>query len=73
VSIFTGLFKSRYPTKGRRDWVRLLSPEDRQVFVRMGMEAWEYGRLGGQARARSTKRDNRGRFAPDTFREVGDG
>ena len=62
MSPYTGIFKSHYHLSGR-DWVRLLTPEDRRIFVKMGMEAWEYGHKGGLARAQSCNRDSRGRFA----------
>ena len=62
MSPYTGLFKSRYSLTGR-DWVRRLPPEDRRVFIDMGLQAWEYGHLGGLARARTCNRDSRGRFS----------
>jgi hypothetical protein len=60
MSEYTGIFKARYQTKGRVDWVKLLTEEDKAVFIRMG--------LGGIARARTAKRDARGRFTNGTLR-----
>lgn len=57
---FPNLF-CRYVRKGR-DWIKALSPEDMQAFIRLGLMYAEYGKLGGMARARSAKRDYRGRF-----------
>jgi uncharacterized protein with GYD domain len=65
---YTGIFKARYQTKGRVDWVKLLTEEDKAVFIRMGLAAAEYGRKGGIARARTAKRDARGRFTNGTLR-----
>ena len=59
---YQNLFKSRYQLAGRRDWIRVLDPEDLIVFIRIGLAAADYGRLGGRARAATAKRDNRGRF-----------
>ncbi len=60
---YHNIFKNRYHLTGRRDWVRLLSAEDLMVFVRIGLAAADYGRMGGRARADSAIRDGRGRFA----------
>ena len=57
-----GIFKSRGPLIGR-DWVARLNPEDREVFSWLGRRAGDFGRMGGKARARTAKRDKRGRFA----------
>jgi hypothetical protein len=62
MSEYSGLFKSRYQLKGH-DWVKKLTPEDKQVFIQIGLAATEYGRKGGQKRAETAKRDARGRFA----------
>ena len=59
--IYPDLFKSRYILKGK-DWIRTIEPDDRKVFVELGMKHSEYGRLGGKARAKTAKRDQRGRF-----------
>ncbi|MHC4752301.1 MAG: hypothetical protein ACYTFW_20805 [Planctomycetota bacterium] len=60
---FQGLFKSKYPDLQGRDWINQLSVEDRKVFTWIWQRSHEFGHLGGLARARSAKRDNRGRFA----------
>ena len=62
MSEYTGLFKSRYPNITGSDWIRKVDPDDRRVFVQIGHEHAEHGRLGGFARASSAKRDSRGRF-----------
>lgn len=48
---YTGIFKSRYTLKGK-GWIKALQPDDLQVFVRMGMQAWDYGRMGGKSHSR---------------------
>lgn len=58
-----GVFKSRYPQLSGADWIRRLEPEDLKAFIQIGMQAWDYGRMGGEVRAKTCKRDNRGRFA----------
>lgn len=64
VPQYHNLFRSKYDLTGRRDWVRLLEPDDLRVFIQIGLQAGEYGKRGGLARAAAAKRDNRGRFAP---------
>lgn len=51
MSEYTGIFKARYTLKGR-GWIKALQPEDLQFFINMGMQAWDYGRMGGQAHSR---------------------
>lgn len=59
-----GVFKQKYGDNLRgRDWLRRIDPEDRRVFAHAGFVASDYGRRGGLARARTAKRDWRGRFA----------
>lgn len=60
---YKGLFKNKYKQLHGRDWIRSLNPDDFRVFVHMGLEAMEYGHLGGIARASTATRDSRGRFA----------
>lgn len=61
--LYPNLFKQRYYLKGKgRDWIRYIHPEDRAVFIEIGMVAWDFGRMGGRARARTATRDYRGRF-----------
>lgn len=64
-----GMFRERYPSLQGRDWIRRLLPEDLQYFVRAGMERFEYGRMGGLARAQGAVRDRRGRFARKESRQ----
>lgn len=62
MSNYPNLFKSRYPLLKGKDWIRTIEPDDRKVFVELGMKHSEYGRLGGKVRAATCRRDNRGRF-----------
>lgn len=57
-----GLFKNRYPELKGRDWLRHVDKEDRQAFIKLGLQSAEYGKLGGKARGKNGKRDNKGRF-----------
>jgi hypothetical protein len=61
-----GVIKARYPNLQGRDWLRTISPEDRQAFWRAGFAASDYGRMGGRARADTAKRDHRGRFVKES-------
>lgn len=56
-----GYFSTRYNLKGK-GWICSLSNEDRAAFIHYGLAKMQYGRLGGQARAKSANRDSRGRF-----------
>lgn len=57
-----GVIKSRYNLSGR-DWVNLLSREDREAFLYVTLRAGgDYGRKGGKARGLRGKRDAKGRF-----------
>lgn len=47
--VYPNLFKSRYPVLQGRDWIRTIDEEDRQAFVRIGLQATDYGRKGGRA------------------------
>lgn len=59
---YPNLFKNRYQQLTGKDWLRSVLPEDRRAFVSIGMQAHDYGRLGGKQRARTAKRDEKGRF-----------
>lgn len=45
---YPNLFSAYHPLKGS-DWLRSVTPEDRQVFSRIGFQASEYGKRGGRA------------------------
>lgn len=45
------------------DWLSNIPADDRKAFARIGMQAHNYGRQGGCARASTCRRDKRGRFA----------
>lgn len=45
---YTGLFAKHQPLKGRA-WIKSLPPEDRAVFVQIGLEENRHGQLGGRA------------------------
>jgi hypothetical protein len=62
---YTGIFKSRYDPLTGKDWIRTVESEDRAVFVQIGLESAEHGRLGGIARAATARRDYRGRMIAD--------
>lgn len=59
---YPNLFKSRYVILQGKDWIRRIESDDIKAFVRLGLEESQYGRLGGQARAKTGKRDKKGRF-----------
>ena len=56
------LFKNRYPELKGSDWIKHIDPEDKKVFVSLGMSHNGYGRKGGLQRGKFGLRDNRGRF-----------
>ena len=58
---YRGMFKRRYPLQGKT-WLRDIPPEDRAIFAQIGREYHGYGHLGGIARAKTAKRDEKGRF-----------
>lgn len=60
AKIYPGLFASYQKTGS--DWIRRLEPEDLKAFIELGMRSWDYGKLGGKARAKSAQRDEKGRF-----------
>lgn len=59
---YPNLFKLRYVLRGKA-WVRDIEPEDLRVFVSIGAEHHEHGRMGGRAIA-----DQRG---ADYMRSIG--
>lgn len=61
IFIPQGYFKIYAPLKGR-DWIKRLPPEELQAFVHIGLAYADYGRLGGNVRAKTGKRDSKGRF-----------
>ena len=63
MSEYTGIFKSRYPELKGKNWIKDISIEDQKAFYHIGFTASGYGRKGGVSRAKTAKRDNRGRFA----------
>lgn len=63
--IYPDLFKD-YPDRKGKDWVRRLPKEELKVFISIGLKAADFGKLGGAARAKSAKRDRRGRFAKES-------
>lgn len=63
--IYPNLFKSRYDLKGK-DWIKTISPEDRLAFVQIGFKHSDFGRKGGLKRAKTGKRDSRGRFTKES-------
>ena len=63
IQLPLGTFKAKYGKLQGRDWITRIDPEDKDVFVRVGQSHAEYGRLGGQANARTCNRGDDGRFA----------
>lgn len=47
-AIYPNLFKARYCLSGR-DWIKALPPDDLSVFISIGLQAGDHGRLGGLA------------------------
>ena len=45
---YPNLFKARYQLSGS-DWIRTVSPEDRRVFVEIGLQEGDHGQKGGRA------------------------
>lgn len=64
-----GLWKNNVPLFAHKgigsNWVSKLSSEDREVFSWIGRAHAEFGKIGGTIRAKSAKRDSRGRFVKD--------
>ena len=58
----TGAFKAKYPNLYGRDWLRLVDVEDQRVFIEFGLKCGDHGRLGGKARAKHGKRNEKGRY-----------
>lgn len=59
---YPDLFKRRYSSLTGKDWLRSVLPEDRQAFISIGMQAHDYGKMGGKERTQTAKRDPKGRF-----------
>ena len=59
---FPGLFKNRYPELKGKLWILQVSREDLLAFAQIGRQASEYGKQGGKARAKTAKRDAKGKF-----------
>ena len=64
----SGIFKRKYQSLRGSDWIRTIDPEDIQVFVDLGNQANDHGRMGGKARS-ATARRIKGKFvrADGTF------
>lgn len=58
-----GVFKNRYGSsiKGK-DWIKILSEEDKKFFVEIGLSFAEHGHLGGVSNALKCKRNEKGKF-----------
>ena len=46
---YPDLFKSRYPVLKGKDWIRTIESDDQKVFISIGLEEMQHGKLGGQA------------------------
>lgn len=64
-----GIWKNNVPLFAHEgvgsNWVSKLSSEDREVFSWIGRAHAEFGVIGGKVRAKTAKRDKRGRFVSD--------
>jgi hypothetical protein len=49
MALYPNLFKSRYPVLQGRDWINTIEPDDKQAFIQIGLQATDYGKLGGAA------------------------
>jgi hypothetical protein len=49
--MYPNLFKSKYAPLRGRAWVKALSREDLKVFIEIGLQANQHGRLGGLSTA----------------------
>ena len=56
-----GMFKNKYKLSGK-NWIQKLPKEDRRIFSEIGRIYNLHGHLGGVARAKTAKRDKKGRF-----------
>jgi hypothetical protein len=54
--MYLNLFKNKYSVLKGKDWVRRIEPEDRAVFVSIGMEANLHGVIGGRRLAQKRGR-----------------
>ena len=61
--MYPNLFKQKYGKLSGRSWIKSIEPDDVRVFVRIGMEHHNYGKMGGCKRAKTAKRDEKGRFS----------
>jgi hypothetical protein len=48
MSQYPNIFRSRYSLRGR-DWIKALPVEDLQVFIDIGLQASDHGKMGGRA------------------------
>ncbi len=62
TTIYPDLFKRNYPELKGKNWLLSVSEEDRKAFIRLGFTHSDYGRKGGNVRAKTAQRDYRGRF-----------
>lgn len=60
--MYDNMFKNKYPMLKGKNWIQSLSDEDKKIFYELGAAANGYGHIGGVARVKQAKRDNKGRF-----------
>lgn len=65
MSELEGAIKARYPELKGKDWINQISHEDREAFMHEVRSMGLHGVLGGQARARKAKRNEKGEFIPN--------
>jgi hypothetical protein len=68
--IYPKLFKNKYPFLRGRDWLRYILSDDLHVFITIGLENSQHGYLGGIARARTAKRDERGQVIKNETNKI---
>jgi len=61
-SKYPDLIRSRYQNLKGKGWINQLLPDDKAALIAIGLEHAQHGHLGGQARAKSATRDDKGRF-----------
>lgn len=62
MSQYSNIFKNRYSELKGKDWIKRIDPEDQKAFYHIGFVESDFGRKGGKARAKTGKRDKRGKF-----------
>lgn len=51
-AMYPNLFRSKYPILHGKAWIKALEPDDLRVFIDIGLQATQHGRLGGLAHSK---------------------